>query len=128
MSEQLQGVALTSAVLLVIALLGILGNLLVKRMNPPMTEADVRGMLNKLTTDVYGDGKTPGLLERITVTEARADSAEATAAALGRIIRDLARQWVGVPPRLNPDDLQALDVKYIPGDHPWRKPPTEGSS
>lgn len=110
----LGGVALTGV-------LGWIGSLIVKRTKARASEPEMWARLDRLSIEVYG-GKDegghqqPGLRDRLETTERKA-------AAAGRVIRDIARQWKGAAPRLNPADLEELDEDTIPADHPWRLKP-----
>lgn len=103
----------------ILAVLGVLGTVLVKRFREPTSIETLWERVDKLTKMIYGDEdtKTVGLLERMERTERRD-------ASKGRIIRSLARQWRDDHvPRLNPDDLADLDEDTIPLDHAWRARP-----
>lgn len=105
------------------AVLGWIGSILVKRAREPMRIETLWTRLDAMTKTVYGDPNDPkslGLLGRLTLTETRAENAERQASAAGRVIRDVARQWEGEPPRLNPTDLDEL-AEIFPATHPWRK-------
>lgn len=108
------------------AALGWIGTIIAKKLRSPVEIATLWGQIDTMRKTIYGDEKDPhddGLLGRVTVAERRADSAERKAGATGRIIRDLARQWIGEPPRLNPSDLDELDEDTLPLNHPWRVKP-----
>lgn len=125
--EQLTGAIYTLAVTIIVTILGYVGNVLVKRVRGRASEPDMWARIDDLTKTIYGDVKEedPGLLRRVAVAESRADAADRKAAATGRLVRELARQWPGdLSPRLNPDDLAELDHEFIPPDHPWRIPPS----
>lgn len=128
MGEQLQGVLWTAFGLVVVTVIGVIGNALVKRMRTRATEPEMWDQLNHLTMVIYGNPvtKDPGLLYRVSEAESRAGSADRKAKATGHLVRDLSRQWKGDPPRLNPNDLAELDVEYIPAEHPWRQKPETG--
>lgn len=101
------------------AILGWIGNLLVKRFREPTRIETLWERVDSLHKMVYGDEekKVPGLLERMERSERRD-------ASKGRIIRSLSRQWPSDHrPRLNPDDLAELDEDTMPLDHPWRVRP-----
>lgn len=107
------------------AILGWIGSILVKRSREPVAISTMWTQIATLTATIYGDPDDPnshGLLGRVTSAEARAESAERRASASGRVIVDLARQWEGDRPRLNPTDLDEL-VAIIPETHPWRMKP-----
>jgi hypothetical protein len=80
MSEQLFGILLTALGLCVVALIGLIGNIIIKRMKPALTQPEMWERVDKLTAVIYGgtiDGKHDiGLLERVTQAEKRADAAE----------------------------------------------------
>lgn len=101
------------------AVLGWVGSLLVKRFREPTRIETLWERLDALTKAVYGDEKTkdPGLLVRM-------ENAERRDASKGRIIRALSRQWpLDHVPRLPPEDLADLDEETMPLDHPWRSKP-----
>lgn len=103
------------------AVLGWLGSIIVKRVKGRASEPEMWRRLDELSLEVYGgrdkEGKLqPGLRDRLETTERKA-------AAGARVIRDVARQWKGEAPRLNPADLEELDEDTIPADHPWRMKP-----
>ena len=130
MSEQLQGILLTALGVVLVAIIAQIGSIIIKKMRPTLTQPEMWERIDELTRVIYGDGKNElGLLKRVTLAEQRADEEERrrmeVTSALGRIIRDLAKQWVGAPPRLNPDDLKLLDELYIPAEHPWRQKPSD---
>lgn len=105
--------------IVVAAILGWIGNLLVKRFREPTRIETLWDRVDKLHKMVYGDedANVTGLLERMERSERRD-------ASKGRIIRSLARQWpADHVPRLNPDDLADLDEETMPLDHPWRVRP-----
>lgn len=118
MSAELTGVLWTVCALVVVAIIGFIGNLLVKRLRSRASEPEMWAQLDKLSLEVYGDGQGKvGLKSRVEVAERRFGAA-------GRVIRDLARQWPEQStPRLNPNDLDELDESTIPVDHPWRQKP-----
>lgn len=110
----LGGIALTG-------ILGWVGSIIVKRVKGRASEPEMWARLDALSLEVYGGrdsaGKQqPGLRDRLETTERKASAA-------GRVIRDIARQWTGAAPRLNPSDLDELDEETIPLDHPWRVKP-----
>jgi hypothetical protein len=110
----------------VVAVAGVVGTILTKRLRARPSEPEMWERVDKLTAVIYGDGKRggdPGLLVRVKNAEDRADGAERKAEALGNIIKDLTGQWAGPRPRLNPRDLAELDEKYMPATHPWRQKP-----
>lgn len=83
MTEQLTGVMLSALALCVVAIVGLIGNVIVKRMRPGLTTPDMWARVDKLTAVIYGDGKDdPGLLERVAVAEKRADTAESESRSL----------------------------------------------
>lgn len=103
------------------AVLGWIGSIIVKRVKGRASEPEMWRRLDELSLEVYGgrdsEGRQqPGLRDRLETTERQARAA-------GRVIRDVARQWTGTPPRLNPADLAELDEDTIPLDHPWRVKP-----
>lgn len=113
---------------LVLALVGYFVNYSIKRARGRASETEMWAQLDKLAVEVYGNGKEPGLKERVSIAETRADRAEKTAAATGRVIRDLAGQWAGPTPKLNPADLAEIGEDTLPPDHPWRKRPRSSST
>jgi hypothetical protein len=108
-TTDLTGEAFTLGGVILVALIGWLSAVIVKKLREPTRIETLWMRLDKLTTEVYGDGKdNPGLLVRLDATEHRS-------AAASRVIRDLARQWPSDHvPRLNPDDLSALDEDTVP--------------
>lgn len=102
------------------AMLGWIGTVIVKRIREPMRIETMWTRIDALTTIIHGDPNDvakPGLVARV-------DDAERKAGAAGRVIRDLARQWPEQhSPRLNPYDLAELDEDTIPTNHPWRTRP-----
>lgn len=103
---------------LLAGVLGWVGTIIAKRLREPTSYETLWTRVDALTRMVYGDEakKEPGLVQRM-------EASERVAGAQGRVIRDLARQWEGDPPRLNPADLDELDPETIPLDHPWRVKP-----
>jgi hypothetical protein len=116
MTPQLEGALISLSITAVLAILGWIGNVIVKRIRVRASEPDMWKQLDKLSVEIYGNDKEPGLKRRLI-------AAEATAAAQGRILRDLSQQWVGPPPKLNPQDLVMLDATVLAADHPWRQKP-----
>lgn len=122
MTPELTGVMWTAVSVLGVAVLGIIGNFIVKRVRPRASEPEMWKRLDQLSVEMYGGedehGKTVvGLRQRVEVAERRFDAA-------GRVIRDLARQWPHThTPRLNPADLDLLDERTLELDHPWRTRP-----
>jgi hypothetical protein len=123
LSPQLEGAVWTAGVTLLVALLGWIGNVLVKRTRTRASEPDLWKRLDELSLEIYGDSKEPGLKKRLAAAETQNQ-------ALGRIVRDLAQSWKGPPPRLNPQDLAQLDYTILPAEHWWRRkpPPLKESS
>ncbi len=106
--------------------LGWVGTIIAKKLRDPMKVETLWEQIDTMRKTIYGDEKDPndnGLLGRVTVAERRADGAERKAGAMGRVIRDLARQWKGEPPRLNPSDLDEIDEDTLPLNDPWRVKP-----
>jgi len=103
----------------IIAIIGFVGNAIVKRIRGRATEPEMWERVADLTLEVYGDG-TParlGLVKRLDATERR-DVVK------GYIIRSLVRQWpASHKPRLDPAYLAELDEDTLPLDHPWRVKP-----
>jgi hypothetical protein len=129
MTPEMIGASWTFAGLLVVALIGMIGNWLVKRQRNRASEPEMWKRLDELAVEVYGDGKNPGLKRRVSIAEARADLAERKASAMGRIIRDVVDQWPSeAAPRLDPDDLALLDTTVLPATHWWRKKPPSTST
>lgn len=123
---QLTGASWTFIGTVFLAVIGFIANYLIKRMRNRASEPDMWLQLDKLSVEVYGDGKTPGLKERLTAAEERARLADRKAAAIGRIIVKLAEQWQGPAPKLDPHDLAMLDETILPATHWWReKPPKD---
>lgn len=97
----LGGIVLTGA-------LGWVGTIIAKRFREPTR---IETLWSRLDAQ---DARIEDLGDRL-------DSAERVAAASGRVIRDLARQWPESSiPRLNPSDLDALE-DTIPSH--WRRKP-----
>lgn len=113
------GIVLTAA-------LGWVGTIIAKKLRTPMQIETLWGQIETMRKTIYGDEKDPhdnGLLGRVALAERRADEEQRKRGAMGRVIRDLARQWKGEPPRLNPSDLDEIDEDTIPKDDPWRVKP-----
>lgn len=109
----LGGIALT-------AVLAWIGSIIVKRVKGRASEPEMWRRLDELSFAVYG-GRKDGA--DVLGFSARLEIAERQARAAGRIVRDVARQWKGDPPRLNPVDLDEIDEETLPINHPWRKRP-----
>lgn len=122
MNPELSGAIWTLAGTAALAVLGWIGNVIVKRVRPRASEPEMWKRLDQLSVEMYGGedehGKTVvGLRQRVEVSERRFGAA-------GRVIRDLARQWPAQhTPRLNPADLDLLDEQTLPLDHSWRTRP-----
>lgn len=99
-------------------ILGLVTGAVVKKLRDPVRYETLWQRVDSLTKMVYGDEEKdePGLVRRMEATERR-DRAK------GRVIRDLARQWRGEAPRLNPSDLDELDEDTLPNNHTWRMKP-----
>jgi hypothetical protein len=122
MTGEFIGASWTFFGMVVLAVLGIIGNYMVRRLRGRASEPDMWKRLDELAIEVYGDGKQEGLKQRLSAAESRADLHERKASAMGHVIRDLAGQWQGPPPRLNPRDLDLLDTATLPATHGWRRP------
>lgn len=100
------------------AILGMVGNVLVKRFREPTRIESLWERLDTQDTKIAVQGT------KIEALEVRADAAERRDLSKGRIIRALARQWPeDHTPRLPPDDLAELDEDTVPSDHKWRAHP-----
>ena len=119
MSEQLQGVLWTALALVVVAVIGAIANAIVKHLRGRASEPELWKRLDELSVEVYGGRGTDGAT--VVGLQARVAKAERVGTASASIIRDLARQWTGNPPRLNPADIAELDEDTIP-DH-WKVKP-----
>jgi hypothetical protein len=115
-SEAMFGSLLTFGGTALIAFGGWVVAIMLKRSRVRASEPDLWKRLDELSMEIYGSGLEPGLKRRLIATETKADAA-------GRVIGDLARQWQGPAPRLNPDDLALLDENVLPRNHAWRKRP-----
>lgn len=109
MSDELTGVLWTAGGLVVVAILGIIGNVLVKRYRNRASEPEMWKELRKLQVTVYGGFDDESQREIVGLTEQLSDVRRRNAAA-GRVIRALSRQWPeNHVPRLDPDDILELE-------------------
>lgn len=88
MSEQFSGVLITALATCIVAIIILIGNIIVKKIRPPMTPVELWKRVDELTQIIYGDGTKddPGLLARMAQAERRAELAESKSDALhGRL-------------------------------------------
>lgn len=111
-----------------IVLSGVIGwitTIIVKKMREPTRIETMWGRIDALTAIIHGDPNDeakPGLVTRLDRAERRAEAAERKVGVMGRVMRDLARQWpMQHVPRLNPSDLDELDEDTVPTH--WRVKP-----
>lgn len=104
------GALIAAGSIIAVALLGMVGTLVAKRMREPTRIETLWERLDQ--QDV-----------RIKALEDRADVAERRDRAKGRVIRALARQWTGPTPHLDPLDLIEIDEDTLASHHPWRVKP-----
>lgn len=97
--------------------LGWVGSIILKKLREPTR---IETLWSRLDAQ---DDKIADQNNKIADQDVKIGTLVRKSAAAGRVIRDLARQWVGDKPRLNPDDLAELDEDTIPTDHPWRVKP-----
>ena len=119
MSEQIQAVLWTGAGLVVVALIGLLGNYFAKRLRGRASEPEMWERIDALTVEIFGNGTPakPGLIKRL-------DAAERRDIVKGYIISALVKQWPEEhKPKLDPNYLAELDEDTLPLDHPWRTRP-----
>lgn len=121
MSENLVGILWTAAGAAVVALIGTLGTIVVKRARGRASEPEMWEKIQELSTVVYGGrdkaGKEViGLIEQLGNVNRRN-------AAQARVIRALSRQWPETNvPRLDPSDILELEEDTIPAH--WKVKPS----
>lgn len=121
MSENLTGILWTGASLAIVAIIGALGTVLVKRARSRASEPEMWEKIQELSITVYGGRdkqgrEIVGLIEQLGNVNRRN-------AAQARVIRALSRQWPeSMTPRLDPNDILELEEDTIPAH--WKVKPS----
>jgi hypothetical protein len=120
MSGELTGVIWTTSGVIVVAVIGAIGSVLVKRFRSRASEPEMWEKIQELSVTVYGGRdksghEVPGLIEQLGNVNRRN-------AAQARVIRALSRQWPdSIVPRLDPNDILELEEDTIPAH--WKVKP-----